>query len=280
MVCFAYKSKTVFVWLFETYQDAQFRSMGLYILVALGGVLAGFIGTLAGLGSVVSLYLLIDVIELDPAIANGTNRLGIMAMALMALPTFHKKGHLDLERSWPIILSIFMGAIIGFFLATQTDNQSLRDIFKYLLPFMLLLVMTNPKKWIQQTDPKHQLNYWLSVPIFIIMGLYAGFIQLGTGVFLVVFLALAGKYSLVDANGVKLSAFALYTFFGILIFAYYQQIDWFVGAVLAIGQGTGAYISARFATTYPKANGFVRYLLMLVLIIAIVRMFNLYQFFL
>jgi len=253
--------------------------MELYILVALGGTLAGFIGTLAGLGSVVSLYLLIDVIELDPAMANGTNRLGVMAMAVMALPTFHQKGHLDIKRSWPIILSIFAGAIVGFFLATNIDNQAFRDIFKYLLPVMLLLVMTNPKKWIQKTDPAHQLNYWLSIPIFILMGLYAGFIQLGTGVFLVVFLALVGKYSLVDANGVKLSAFALYTFFGILIFAFYQQINWYIGGILAVGQGVGAYISARFATTYPKANGFVRYLLMFVLIIAIVRMFNVHHFF-
>lgn len=65
--------------------------MTIYFLIVLCGIFAGFIGTLAGLGAVLSLYLLIDVVELDATIANGTNRLGVLAMALMALPTFKKK---------------------------------------------------------------------------------------------------------------------------------------------------------------------------------------------
>lgn len=252
--------------------------MNLYILIALCGAFSGFVATLAGLGSVLTLYVLIEVIELDSDIANGTNRLGIMAMALMALPTFHKNGHLDLQRSWRIVLAIFIGALGGVALAVTIDNASFREIFKYLLFVMLALILTNPKKWIQKTDYTHQISNWF-LPLFVIMGFYAGFIQVGTGVFVVVFLALVGKYSLVDANGVKLSAFALYTAVCILVFGLMEKINWEIGIVLAFGQGIGAYIAARFATTYPKANGFVRYLLIAVLIIAIVQMFELYQYF-
>lgn len=252
--------------------------MELYILVALGGLCAGFIGTLAGLGSVITLYILIDIVGLEEAIANGTNRLGILAMALMALPTFYQKGHLNIQRSWPIIISIFIGSIGGFILAINANNQLIREAFKYLLPIMLFLVMTNPKQWVQKTNPNYHLNYWWSIPIFLAMGFYAGFIQLGVGVLLVVFLAMAGKYSLVDANGIKLATFALYTFVGILFFGLSGQIDWTVGISLALGQGIGAYGAAHFATSYPQANIFVRYLLIFVLLVAIVRMFELYQY--
>lgn len=251
--------------------------MGLYLLIALGGAFAGFIGTLAGLASVLTMYILIEM-GLDGDVANATNRVGILAMALMALPTFYRKGHLDIERSWPIIVTIFIGAIGGFILALNVDGEFIRKFFKYLLVIMLALVLTNPKKWIRKTNRKHQMNYALMIPIYLVVGFYAGFIQLGTGVFLVVSLALMGKYSLVDANGVKLSAFALYTSFGIVLFAMNGLINWEIGATLAVGQGFGAYVAARFATSYPKANSFVRYLLIVMLVVGIIKSFKLYEY--
>lgn len=252
--------------------------MELYALIALCGAFSGFVATLAGLGSVLTLYILIEVVGLDADIANGTNRIGIMAMTMMALPTFYKKGHLNLKKSWWIILSIFVGALGGAILAAKyIDNAAFKDIFKYLLLVMLVLVLTNPKKWIRITDYNYEMSKWL-LPVFVLMGFYAGFIQVGTGVFLVVFLALAGRYSLVDSNGIKLAAIALYTLACIAIFAMENKINWEIGVVLAIGQGLGAYIAAKFATTYPKSNGVVRYLLIIMLIVAIIQMFGLYTY--
>ena len=253
-------------------------AFSLYLLAALGGVFAGFITTLAGLGSVISLYILMDVLGLEGDVANGTNRIGIMAMCLTALPSFHKKGHLKLEKSWKIIATIFVGAMFGFSLALTIGNEEFKSIFKYLLFAMLALVLLNPKKWAQDTVADHQLNWFIALPVFLIMGFYAGFIQAGTGVFFVIFLALIGKYSLLDANGIKLATFSLYTFVGIILFASAGKIDWGVGAALATGQGIGAYFTAKIATSYPKANVLVRYLLIVVIILAIIRMFELYTY--
>lgn len=250
----------------------------LYLLVALGGAFGGFISTLAGLGSVITLYVLMEELGLPPDVANATNRLGIMAMCVTALPSFHKKGHLKLEKNWKIIVPMFIGALGGAFYAMEIDNQQFRAVFKYLLLVILVLVVLNPKKWTQETDPAHQLNWWFALPIFLLMGFYAGFIQLGTGIFFVVFLAMFAKYSLVDANGVKLAAFALYTIFIIIIFALNGLVDWWVGLSLAIGQGIGAYVAAQIATGYPKANVFVRYLLIFVIVMAIVKLFKLYEY--
>lgn len=250
--------------------------MALYALIVIGGIFSGFVATLAGLGSVLTLYILIEIVGLDADVANGTNRIGIMGMTLMSLPTFYNKGHLNLNKSWWIILSIFVGAVGGAILAAHyTDNADFKDIFKYLLLVMLVLVLSNPKQWVRVTDYQHQMSGWL-FPVFVLMGFYAGFIQVGTGVFLVVFLAMVGRYSLVDANGIKLAAIALYTLACIAIFALESKIHWQIGIVLAIGQGLGAFIAAKFATTYPKSNGFVRYLLIVMLIIAIIKMFGLH----
>lgn len=251
--------------------------MSIYLLVVIGGILAGFVTTLAGLGSVLTLYILIEIVGLDSDIANGTNRLGIMAMSLIAIPTFYKGGHLNVRKSWPILLALFIGSIGGVILAVNIDNAAFRKVFRYLLIVMLFIVFIDPKKWIVNTDHTHQMSYWM-LPILVVIGFYAGFIQVGTSVLLVVFLAIAGKYSLVDASGIKLTAFALYTAVCIAIFAYNDKIAWQLGGILAIGEGIGAYIAAKVATTYPKANSVVRYLLITMLIIAIIQMFELYQY--
>lgn len=249
--------------------------MTIYLLIVLCGIFAGFIGTLAGLGAVLSLYLLIDIVGLDATIANCTNRLGVLAMALMALPTFRKNGHLNLRKSKFIIVALVCGAIGGFALAIHANETAIRQFFKYLLPVLLLLILSNPKKWLRETDPNYHLNPWIGIPFFVLLGFYAGFIQAGTGVVLVVFLTLFARYSLIDANGVKLSAFAIYTGIGILVFALNDKIAWTYGGFLALGQGIGGYCAARFATSYPGANRIVRYLLIIVLTVAIVRMFDL-----
>lgn len=251
--------------------------MSIYLLVIIGGILAGFVTTLAGLGSVLTLYILMEVVGLDGDIANGTNRLGIMAMSLMAVPTFYKGGHLNLRKSWPILLALFVGSIGGVIVAVSIDNTAFKDVFKYLLIVMLFIVCLNPKKWIRDTDHNHKMSYWM-LPVLVAIGFYAGFIQVGTSVLLVVFLALVGKYSLVDASGIKLMAFGLYTAFCIAIFAYSGKISWELGGVLAIGEGIGAYGAARVATTYPKANSIVRYLLITMLLVAIIQMFELYYY--
>ncbi len=253
--------------------------MTIYFLIVLCGIFAGFIGTLAGLGAVLSLYLLIDVVELDATIANGTNRLGVLAMALMALPTFKKNGHLNLEKSKFIISCIVIGAIGGFAVAIYAQEQAIKQFFKYLLPFLLLVILSNPKKWMRETEQDFRMNPLLSLPLFLAIGFYAGFIQAGTGVLLVVVLTLFARYSLIDANGVKLSAFAIYTGLGILVFALNGKVDWVYGGFLALGQGIGGYTAAQFATSYPGANQLVRYLLIMVLVAAIFRMFECYQYF-
>ena len=118
--------------------------ISLYFIVAICGFFAGFITTLAGLGSVLTLYVLMDIVQLAPDVANGTNRLGIMAMCLLALPSFYQNGHLNIKRSWSIIIMILIGALFGFVLAITIDNSSFSNIFKYILIVMLLLVITNP----------------------------------------------------------------------------------------------------------------------------------------
>ena len=62
----------------------------LYPLVILAGFIAGFINTLAGSGSLVSLPMLM-LLGLPSNIANGTNRVAILLQNVVGVSSFKKK---------------------------------------------------------------------------------------------------------------------------------------------------------------------------------------------
>jgi len=55
------------------------------------------------------------------------------------------------------------------------------------------------------------------------------------------------------------------------LFALNNQIDWGLGALMAIGQGIGAWLAANYATRVPNANVWVRRLLIVIVLISIAR---------
>ena len=62
----------------------------LYIAVIVAGFVAGFINTLAGSGSLITLPLLI-FLGLPANIANGTNRIAILLQNAVAIKSFHQQ---------------------------------------------------------------------------------------------------------------------------------------------------------------------------------------------
>ena len=68
------------------------------ILIIAAGFVAGVINTLAGSGSVVTISLL-TFLGLDPKMANGTNRIGVLVQSIIGAKTFVSESH-DLPRQF------------------------------------------------------------------------------------------------------------------------------------------------------------------------------------
>ena len=115
--------------------------------------------------------------------------------------------------------------------------------------------------------------YWL---LFFAIGIYGGFIQAGVGVFLVTALVLGVGYTIVHANAVKLIFVLALNIVAFVVFVLSPlEINWGIGALMAVGQSIGAWAAVRFAVTVKDANRWVRYLLIVVVIYSILRFFGL-----
>jgi hypothetical protein len=144
--------------------------------------------------------------------------------------------------------------------------------------FMLFLVLNNPKKWVEENKNRKELALpWLML-IFLAVGFYGGFIQAGVGVIMLVVLMSATSYTLTNANAIKLLLTLLLTIPAFSIFIWSGQIEWIAGLTLSVAQMLGAFWAAKFAIGHPKANYWIRGILIGIIIIAIIRFLGIYDF--
>jgi len=249
-----------------------------FILAMTGSFIAGAINTLAGNGSVITLSILTDLIGLPGNLANGTNRVGVLLQAAGSGTGFAKNKMIDLAKSRYIIILTVIGSIIGVYVATVVSNEQFLSVFKYLMILMLLVILVKPERWLISSGDKSNLPRWISVPSFLLLGFYGGFIQMGMGIFFLAVLVLLSKYSIMEANAIKTIVIFIYTILVLAIFTYQGLVNWEVGIIMAIGQTMGGYLTAAYASKWPDINLWAYRLLIIIIIFAILIQFEILKF--
>lgn len=238
-------------------------------LVPVTGFIAGFINTLAGSGSLITLPVLI-LLGLPANVANGTNRVGILIQNIVAVSTFGRHGRYEGQRPAPLIIPSVLGAIVGAQLAVNLDETLLRRTIAGLMVFMLILVIVRPRRWLEVHDSDPALSWPLRSLVFFGIGAYGGFIQAGVGFFLLAGLVLGAGYSLVGSNAIKNLIVLFFTIAALAVFVWNDQVRWGLGLLLAAGNAGGAWVAARMAIA--RGAPFVRWALIVILTAASIWM--------
>jgi len=238
------------------------------IVLILGGGAAGFINTLAGGGSAITIPILNEMVGISTA--NGTNRIAILAANIGAVAGFQQGKAIPWARVMPLLPPIVVGAAAGAWAATETDPDVLRRVFAVVLLLVALSVVAKPSRWVEERDAALH-EPWRSL-VFLGIGFYGGFVQAGVGFLLLAGLVLGGGLTLVNGNAVKVVLVLAYTPVALLLFARAAQVDWTVGLVLASGQMTGAWFAARLAV--KKGAAWIRWVLVAAAIVAAFRLFT------
>ena len=235
------------------------------VLAVIGvGILVGFINTLAGSGSVISLPLLIWL-GLPATVANGTNRIAILFQSITGVAVFKKHKKLDVKKGIAPSISAVAGSIIGANIAVELRDVTMEKLIGVVMVVMLIVVLYKPGKWLEeQQNLQMKKTGILQIIIFFFIGIYGGLIQAGVGIFLLSALVLNVGFDLVKANAIKLLIVALYTPFVLVIFIYHSQVDWTWGLILAAGNIIGAFIASKFAVSWGAK--FIRWVLITVMV--------------
>jgi uncharacterized membrane protein YfcA len=246
----------------------------LYGIAIIGALIAGGINTLAGNGSAITLTILTEVLGLPPNTANGTNRIGVFTQCTATSWVFHKNGKLNITHNKKYLYPIIIGAIAGGFLAIYVSNEQFKAVFKFMMIFMLISVLVKPKRWLRKTDLDFKPRWYIYIPLLFALGFYGGFIQMGMGIFFLIIMVLGMRINITESNALKSFVIGLYTFLLIALFHYQGMIDWKIGSIMAVGQTLGGYLTARFVSKHKKADQIAYYVLIIVLILAIIKLFS------
>jgi uncharacterized membrane protein YfcA len=234
------------------------------------GIVAGFINTLAGSGSLLTLPLLI-LLGLPANVANGTNRIGVTMQNVVAVATFRRRGALPVAGSWKLLVPSVVGGIIGAIIAVDLDEQLLRQTIAALTLVLIGLMLLKPERFIATRVAPRQGRLLVEVPLFFAIGVYGGFLQVSVGLFLLAGLVLASGYELVGANAMKNLIVLLVTVAALVVFISNDQVDWTLGLLLGAGQALGAWAAAHFAVTLGAQ--FVRWAVIVISVVSALALF-------
>ncbi|OQY03532.1 MAG: hypothetical protein B6I20_04785 [Bacteroidetes bacterium 4572_117] len=237
------------------------------------GVVAGFINTLAGSGSLLTLPLLMFM-GLPANVANGTNRIAILLQNVVGVSSFKQQKIFAFNEGIWLAIPAIIGSVLGAALAVDINEQIMEKIIAGLLIFMFFFILYKPERWLKGKSEIKSKPGIMQIIIFFFIGVYGGFIQAGVGFFLLAGLVLGAGFDLVKANAIKVFIVLLYTAFALAVFIINDQVNYLVGFVLASGNMLGAYIASKLAV--KKGAGFIRIILLATLAISASKLLGLF----
>jgi uncharacterized membrane protein YfcA len=140
-------------------------------------------------------------------------------------------------------------AALGAWLSSLVPEPVLRGCIAVAMVIFLVLSFFKPK---EEEPTSDELDLPDSRPSMLVgfglMGLYAGFLQAGVGVLILLFLGLGYRASLVAANGLKIVVVTVLTAGALLAFVVVgADVDVWRGLCLGAGSMVGGFWGARHA---------------------------------
>jgi uncharacterized membrane protein YfcA len=241
-----------------------------YVLLIVVGFAAGFVNTVAGGGSLLSLPTLI-FLGLPPAIANGTNRVAVVIQTALATAGFKSKGVSTAPFNLYLGISALFGSIIGAKIAVDIKGETFNTILGIVMIVVVLIIVFKPKMKLDAMQERITGKYlWLGCIVFFFFGIYGGFINAGIGFIIILFLHYVHRMTLVRSNATKVAVVFIYSVSALLVFALNDKVQWVMGLVLAIGNGSGAWVASRVSV--DKGDGFIRTFLVIVVALMAIKL--------
>ena len=243
------------------------------LLLAGTGVAAGILNVMAGGGSLMSVPIMLFLGVPGP-VANGTNRISIIAQNIVAVRTFFRRGFSDFRLSLTLAAAATPGAVLGALVGVRLDGAWFDRVVAMVMLAVLVFMQLPSGRHSGGQGAEHPTPTRRRLVIGHVLmfgaGCWGGFIQIGVGFILMPILHRVMGLDLVRTNMHKVFIALAYNLIAIVIFASAVSIHWTFGLALAAGNAVGGYFGARFSVAGGEV--WIRRILTLVLLVFIVKL--------
>ncbi len=224
------------------------------ILLFAAGVASGWINVLAGGGSILSVPVMV-FLGLPGPVANGTNRIGIIAQNIFAVWGFFRKGFSDFRLSATLAACAAVGAFFGANAGVRLEGVWFDRTLAFIMICVLIIMITGvgQKPAPQEGRPR---NLVLGHLLMVGAGFWGGFIQIGVGFILMPILNRVMGLDLIRVNMHKVFIALVFSIVALAIFAANVEIEWVLGVALAAGYALGGWLGAH--STIAKGEALIK----------------------
>ena len=145
------------------------------------GIVAGFLNVMAGGGSLLSVPVLVFM-GLPGPVANGTNRIAILAQNLSAINAFFRRGFSDFKRSLSLAACARPGAAAGALLGVNLEGVWFNRILALVMIGVMLVMQFDKGARERPADFQPSRQQLVRGHLLMVAaGFWGGFIQIGVG---------------------------------------------------------------------------------------------------
>lgn len=244
-------------------------------LLTFVGVFAGWLNVMAGGGSLLTVPIMLFMGMPGP-VANGTNRIAILAQNISAVTAFFQRGFSDFKLSLSLALAATPGAIAGALVGVQLSGEWFDRILALVMIAVMIIMAApnggNKESKKEQADVAGPSTKRLIAGHVCMVGagFWGGFIQIGVGFLLMPILHRVMGLDLVRVNMHKVFVVLCYTSVALFIFASQVEVLWIAGICLAVGNSIGGWIGANMSVN--KGEKLITRVLNAVLVVFIIKL--------
>jgi uncharacterized membrane protein YfcA len=225
------------------------------LILTLAGVIAGWINVMAGGGSMLTVPIMLFM-GIPGPVANGTNRIAILAQNIVAVTTFRRRGYSDFRLGLSLAAAASVGAYFGASIGVNLDGEWFDRVLALVMVIVLILMVTGHDKVKPVGGDAKPKNLLLGHVLMVGAGVWGGFIQVGVGFILMPILHRVLGLDLVRVNMHKVLIALVYTIVALWVFASQLELLWWTGLGLALGNAIGGWFGAH--TTIDHGETLIR----------------------
>lgn len=225
-------------------------------LLAVAGFASGWINVIAGGGSLLTVPVMVFM-GLPGPVANGTNRVAIIAQSITAVGAFFRNGFSDFRLSASLSVAASIGAYFGAKAGVALDGAAFNYVVAAVMLAVMVLMATGEDKSKPRPDASAKAkNLALGHVLMVGAGVWGGFIQIGVGFLMMPILYRVMGLDLVRVNMHKVFIALIFTAVALFVFASEVPIAWDAGIALAAGNALGGWMGAH--ATIKKGEKFIK----------------------
>ncbi len=215
------------------------------VLVALAGVAAGAVNTIAGAGSLLTFPVLLAV-GLSPLSANVTNDLGVIPGNISGAVSLRRELEGQAPRLARLVPLAAVGSLVGAVVLLAFPARAFELVAPVLLVVAAAVTAGQPAlaRWVARssTGSHHHLRL-----VVVVIAVYGGYFGTGIGVLFFAALGVFIEDSAVRLNGTKQILVLVSNGVAGILFAFVAPVQWSAAGAMAVGTAVGGPIGARLS---------------------------------